>query len=259
MVTRPTTDRYDDIVVETITLPVRDGLTSAVLCWPLAGGPHPAVAIGAEGTGINSFIRRLGATLAHLGYVVIVPDYYRGAGPPDPEAYDDFDTLMSHINALDFGRAVHDLLDAIEFLHARDDVDGSRVASWGYCTGGTLALFAACLRPDLAAAVLFYPSQPRFDMLDAKKPVHVVDLLWNIPCPVLFIVGDQDVVYPPEQLTDVRRRFEEWGVNATIAEYPGAGHAFNAHGSSLYHQEADERSWEDAASFLAAHLGGSAP
>jgi len=34
-------------------------------------------------------------------------------------------------------------------------------------TGATLAMLAAALRPDLAAAVLFFPSQPTFDALDA--------------------------------------------------------------------------------------------
>lgn len=255
MTIRAETDQYDDVTIETIALPVRDGATTAaLLCRPTSSGPHPAIAVGAEGTGINTFIRRLGATLAHLGYVVIVPDYYRGSGPPDPDAYDDFETLMSHINALDFRRAIHDLLDGIEYLHTLDDVDATRIASWGYCTGGTLALFAACLRPDLAAAVVFFPSQPTFDELDAKKPVHAIDLLWNIPCPLLLLIGDADVVLPAERLADFRRRLEQWGIDATINVYPGAQHAFNAHGSVLYNQEADERSWEDALAFAAERL-----
>ena len=161
---------------------------------------------------------------------------------------------MSYIDALDFTRAVHDVLDGVDYVQALPYVDPARVASWGYCTGGTMALFTACLRPDLAAAVVFFPSQPTFGELGPTKPVHVVDLLWSIACPILFLIGDQDVVLPPDRLAELRGRLEQWNVDAAVKVYPGAGHAFNAHGSTLYHREADERSWDDAAAFLAEHL-----
>ncbi|MEX1009237.1 MAG: dienelactone hydrolase family protein [Acidimicrobiia bacterium] len=255
MTMRPTTDHYDGVVVETIDLPTRDGAsTPAVLSRPLGDGPFPAIAVGAEGTGPNSYIRRVAATLAHLGFVVIVPDYYRGSGPPDPDNYDDFETLMSYINALDFARAVHDLLDAIDYVQALPSVDATRVASWGYCTGGTIALFAACLRHDLAAAVVFFPSQPTFDPHDAKKPVDVIDMVWNIACPMVLLIGDQDAVLPAERLDDLRRRFDQWGVSATVNVYAGAGHAFNAHSPVLYNQAADEQSWDDAVEFVTRQL-----
>ncbi len=220
----------------------------------MGDGPFPAIAIGAEGTGPNTYIRRVAATLSHLGFAVIVPDYYRGSGPPEPDNYDDFETLMSFIGALDFTRAVHDLLDGIDYLQGLPTVDATRVASWGYCTGGTIALFAACLRHDLAASVVFFPSQPTFDPHTAKQPVDAIDLLWNITCPMAFLIGDQDPVLPADRLADVRQRFEQWGVDATITLYPGAGHAFNAHGSALYHEAADEQSWQDAVGFVTRRL-----
>src|SRR5581483_2894849 len=154
MTVRPDHEQYDGVVTETVDLVTRDGATTAFLARPASPGRHPAVAVGAEGTGINSYIRRVAATLAHLGYVAIVPDYYRGGGPEDPEDYTDIDGMVRHLDALDFRRAIHDLLAGIDLLAARADVDGGRIASWGYCTGATLALFAACLRHDLAAAVL---------------------------------------------------------------------------------------------------------
>jgi carboxymethylenebutenolidase len=161
---------------------------------------------------------------------------------------------MSYIDALDFRRAVHDQCDALDHLRALPFVDETRIASWGYCTGGTLALFVACVRPDLAASVVFFPSQPTFAEHDAGRPVDAVDLLWNIACPIVFLIGDQDVVLPADRLDEFRGRLEQWNVDAEVLVYEGAGHAFNAHGSSLYHQGADEQSWQDATAFLAAHL-----
>ena len=55
-------------------------------------------------------------------------------------------------------------------------------------------------------------------------------------------------------LAKFRGRLEQWGVDADVKVYPGAGHAFNAHGSSLYHEAADEQSWDDAIAFLTAQL-----
>ena len=248
----PDRDDYDDVVVDTIDLPTRDGRTTrAILARPkVADGVYPAIAIGAEGTGLNTYIRCLAATFAHLGFVAIVPDFYRGDGPPEPDNYDDFETLMSYINALDFTRAVHDVLDGVDYVQQLPYVDASRVASWGYCTGGTLALFAACLRHDLAAAVVFFPSQPTFETHDAGRPVDVVDLVWNISCPMLFLIGEEDMVLPKDRLDELRGRFQQWDVDATVNVYPGGTHAFNAHGSVLYHEASDVASWQDAVEWI---------
>ena len=94
--------------------------------------------------------------------------------------------------------------------------------------------------------MVFFPSQPTFDPHTAKQPVDAIDLLWNIVCPMAFLIGDEDPVLPADRLADVRQRFEQWGVDATITLYQGAGHVFNAHGSALYNEAADEQSWQDA-------------
>ena len=249
----PTTVAYADVEAGTVTLAGRGGRVPALLFRPRRerGSPgHPAVVIGAEAFGINEYIRHVGATLAHLGYVVVVPDYYRGQGPTKPESYDDFAEVGAFIAELDFGRATHDVVTAIEYVRQRADVDPARVVVWGYCTGGTLALLGACLRPELAAAVLFFPSQPVFPELDARHPVQPFDLLWNIGCPVLVIYGDQDPIMAPGRLAELRRRLEQWHVEHEIRIYEGAGHAFGAPFGPLRHDAADRASWQDAFGFL---------
>jgi carboxymethylenebutenolidase len=80
----------------------------------------------------------------------------RLAGPADADNYDDFTEVKEHIARLDFTR-------------------GAR---------------------DLAAAVLYFPSQPVFAELGPARPVHPVDLLWQLTCPALFLYGDQDKLMP---------------------------------------------------------------
>jgi carboxymethylenebutenolidase len=217
---------------------------------PTGPGPHPALVVGMEATGINRFIRDVGAQLAALGCVAVVPDYYRGGGPPDPEDYDDWEAIIPHTLALDFPRAARDLIDAADELRARDDVDADRVGYWGYCTGATVALFAACLDRLAGVAVAFYPSQPTFGDLSPQRPAHLVDLLWMLTCPTLVVYGDQDMVMDAAQLSDLRDRLTRWNVDHELRVYKGAGHAFNAPTGSGYHADAAAASWRDAVNFL---------
>lgn len=248
----PPTSLYDDVHQDRISLTGRDGVQFEALRFqPGGSGPFPAVVIGAEGTGVNGFIERVGASLAHQGMVTVVVDPYRFDGPPDPEAYEDFETLMSFIDRLDFVRAAHDILAAVERVRSQPNVDADRVGVWGYCTGATLAALSACIDQRLAAAVLFYPSQPVFDRLDDRTPAHLMDLLWGIRARTLVLYGDNDVVMPEERLTELRRRLAVWHVPHEVEVYPGAGHAFCSEAPILFNQQAADAGWLRAVAFVA--------
>ena len=223
------------------------------IVWPEGPGPHPAVVIGAEAYGPNEFSHGVQRRLAELGYASVVPDFYYGDGPRNTEAYDDYEEVVGHIARLDFTRGARELARTIDQLRAEPEIDGSRIALWGYCTGGTLAWLAACMRGDVAAAVLFFPSQPMFEELGPRTPVHPLDLLWQLTSATLFIYGDEDIVMPAELLGDLRARIDQWDVDADVRIYPGAGHAFSAPWGPLRHEEADRRAWGDAVAFLRKH------
>jgi carboxymethylenebutenolidase len=217
---------------------------------PTTPGPSPAVVLSAEAFGINDFTREVASELAASGYVVLVPDYYHGHGLTDPENYTDFSEVMQFIDELDFGQGTHDVMAAIEYARILPSVDPAQVVVWGYCTGSTLAMLAASLDRQLAGAVLFFPSQPRFPELTLKRPVHAIDMLWNVSCPILLILGDQDAMLV-DLVPEFRRRFEAWGITHEIKVYAGAGHAFSAPVPPLRNDAADKASWRDAMSFLA--------
>src|SRR6516165_3862747 len=112
---------------------------NAELALPAGDGPHPAVVLGAEAYGVNTFIRGVQDRLVGLGYAAAVTDYYHGRGPTNPEAYDEFTEVIEHIGRLDFSCGARDLAETIDALRARPDIDARRLCVWGYCTGGTLA------------------------------------------------------------------------------------------------------------------------
>jgi carboxymethylenebutenolidase len=116
-------------------------------------------------------------------------------------------------------------------------------------------MFGACLDRELSAAMLFYPSQPRFDRIDATRPVHVIDLVWNIRCPVMFAYGDLDQTMAPDALAALDRQLGQWGIEHEIKIYPGAGHAFSSPGFAMYNPEASRAAWEDGVAWATRHLG----
>jgi carboxymethylenebutenolidase len=220
---------------------------------PPGDGPHPAVVLGAEAFGINSFVRGVQRQLGQLGYATALPDYYHGAGPKNAEAYEDFTEVLEYLGALDFTCGARDLSHAIDVLQATPGVDPRRVCLLGFCTGATLAWLAAGCRRDLAAAVLFFPSQPVFTELTPKTPVSPIDLLWQLSCPVLFLYGDADPVMPAELLDEMLGRIQTWKVDAEVRLYPGAGHAFSVPSGPLRNEQVYKVAWSDAVSFLDAH------
>ncbi len=120
----------------------------------------------------------------------------------------------------------------------------------GYCTGATLAWLAACQRA-VAAAVLFFPSQPTFAELGPRSPVHPIDLLWMLDTPTLFMYGEDDELMQPDTLADLRARIERWDVPAEVITYPGAGHAFTVPSGPLRKPVAADAATLDAFAFLA--------
>ena len=235
-----------------VTLTVGDAEVPTLVYAPAGDGPRPAVVLSAEAFGVNEFTKQVATNLAALGLVVVVPDYYHGKGLANPESYTDFTEVMEFIERLDFTQGTHDIMAAVEYARTLPAVDPAEVSVWGYCTGSTLAMLTASLDRQLRAAVLFFPSQPTFPELTAKRPVQPIDLLWNVKCPILLILGDQDELLV-DLVPEFRRRFETWGIDHQINIYPGAGHAFSAPVAPLRNEAADVASWADAISFLRKH------
>lgn len=237
--------------MRTIGLQASDGSTiEAFVAEPEGDGPWPAIVFGMEAMGLNRFGRRTAAEVAALGFVTITPDYYRGAGPSRPDDYDDFTEVIAAIGALDFGRATFDLLAAVDWARAQPAVVPDKVALWGYCTGATLAMLAAALDRKIVATLLFFPSQPFFPELSAKRPVHAWDLAWAIRSPVLVVSGGDDPILPPETIAELDRRLAAADVAHEIRVYQGAGHAFTGDARHMHHAAATADSWRVATAFL---------
>lgn len=238
---------------DTALAAILDGLGVPALVELPAAPARSAVVIGMPATGIGSRVRTDARRLADLGHVAVVPDYYHGGGPEDPDSLDGpehLPELIRLMDGLDFTRATRDLLTAVDVLRESGDVDEVHV--WGYCTGGTVAALAACLgRRAVTTAVLFYPSQMVVPDITALQPVAPLDLLWSLTAPTLLLVGDADRSYPPSLVEETARRTAVWQVPFDYVVYPGRGHAFAEHWGDSFDAETAADSWERATAWSA--------
>jgi carboxymethylenebutenolidase len=226
---------------------------------PQASASGLAIVIGMPANGLSSFTRGVAQRLAGLGHRVLIPDYYRGAGPADTAAADALDgphalpELGRLMDSLDFPRAAHDLIAAARY--ARADPDVRAVAVWGYCTGGTVAALAGCLGAGVVdRLVLFYPSQMEFPVTSALRPQSPAELLWALRCPTLLLVGDSDRMWPGELIARFGSALDRTATDHQVVVYPGAGHAFADHWSDgrtdSYDADADSDAWRRAVAFV---------
>jgi len=212
-----------------------------------------AVVVGMPAMGIGRRVRTDARRLAELGHLVVVPDYYRGTGPADPDRLDGpehLPELMRLMDGLDFRLATQDLLAVIDVLRDSGEVD--QVHVWGYCTGGTLAALAACVgRRAVTSTVLFYPSQMVFPEQTRARPASPLDMLWSLTAPTLLLVGDADRAYPMPLVMETARRAADWGVPFQFTVYPGRGHAFSDHWGDSFDPDAAADAWTRATEWSA--------
>lgn len=131
-----------------------------------------------------------------------------------------------------------DLIKAVDFLNEQKYVVKGKIASLGFCFGGGLSIQLACLA-DLAACVVFYGQNP--------SPIELVK---NIPCPVLGLYGAEDLRINHD-LDKLVKEMTENKIDFEMRIYPGAGHAFfNDTNPTTYRPAAAREAWDRVLRFF---------
>ena len=129
------------------------------LAEPADAANAPGIVVIQEWWGVNEQIRGVADRLAAAGYRALVPDLYRGKSTVEAE---EAHHLMTGLNFAD--AASQDIRGAVQFLKSRS----SKVGVTGFCMGGALTLLAACMAPELDAAVVWYGFPP-LEYIDPTK------------------------------------------------------------------------------------------
>ena len=193
----------------TISYPSGTEKVSGYLALPGGTGRKPAVIVIQEWWGLNDFVRAKADHFARQGYVALAVDLYRGKVATDP------DTAHQLMRGLPEDRAIRDLTAAFDYLRSRDDVEGARIGSVGWCMGGGYSLALALAQPKLAGAVIYYGRL----VTDDEK-------IASLAVPLLGHFGGLDKGIPSESVREFERKAKPGGKNVDFKIYPDAGHGF---------------------------------
>jgi carboxymethylenebutenolidase len=201
----------------------------------------PAIIMIHEWWGLNEHIKNQADILAKEGYVVLAVDLYRGEVAADSNRA--MELASSVRNNPD--SAIDNLQSAVNYIKSLEMVNGSRIASLGWCFGGDWSLQLALNSTEnpLAATVLYY-----------GRVVVDTASLSSIGWPILGIFGDQDQAIPVESVKQFASALNASGITNEIYLYDGVGHAFANPSGDNYAPKETADAWQKTMAFLRQYL-----
>jgi len=245
----------EEATVDTPTGPMR-----TVVFSPQAvnnGARFPSIAVYSEIYQVTGPVERICRRLAGNGFIVGAGDVYHEyvTGPLEynPEDTDEGNRLKT---AKPLGYYDSDFKALVDWMAEHPFADGSgRVATFGLCLGGGLALRAATMVPRVRAAVCLFPTdlhneglgQPRSE--DPGRPDETLDMIarGDLAGEALLVFGNRDTHVDMAGRTKIREALCEGGATFQFAEL-AAGHAFLRDEKSKGRQDPaiSEVAWEMA-------------
>jgi carboxymethylenebutenolidase len=212
------------------------------------GDARGAVIVLQEAFGVNEHIREICQRFADAGYVAVAPHLFHRSGDPEL-GYEDMQAVMPYIMQLQADGIEADLTATLEHL-ATMGFEGRRVATVGFCMGGSISFVAGCYWP-LGAAITFYGggiAQSRFGL----PPLF--DLAPTLQSPWLGLFGDLDASIPTNEVEGLRDAVAKAAPEAEVVRYPAANHGFHCDARSSYHEESANDAWQRTLTVLDQHL-----
>ena len=201
----------------------------------------PVVLVIHEIFGLTDWVRAVADRLAENGFVAVVPDLLSGLGPDGggTAAVASRDQVVRLIRSLEPADAVA-RLDAVRDHAATLPATTGRIATLGFCWGGSASFTYAVTQPHLQAAVVYYGS----------SPVETADY-HLVGAPVLGLYGGDDERVNAT-IPTAAREMARYGKHFESEIFPGAGHGFlraqeGRHGAN---REASLRAWRRTIEFL---------
>lgn len=205
---------------------------------PCAQGTGPGVIVIQEWWGLVGHIKSVADRFAAEGMSALAPDFYDGRVTKEP---DEAGSLMM---ALDVDRASAMVTNAVSYLLDHPSVVGEKVGVVGFCMGGQLSMFAACLERRIGACVNFYGIHP------AVKPDFP-----SLEAPILGIFAEHDEYACPTSVQDLSSILSSLGKPHEFVTFPGTHHAFfNNDRPTVFDPNAAEAAWAKTLGFLRANL-----
>lgn len=233
-------------MTDNITLLVKDAPEmAAYISMPDGEGPFPAIMVFQEAFGVNHHIRDIADRFAREGYVAIAPELFHRTAPKGLElSYDDFPSVMPHMQGATVEGLENDIIAVNDWLHMQRYVQKDKIACIGFCMGGRVSYIANSAIP-LQAAISFYGSGIQ----------NLTNRVEKLQAPHLFFWGGQDQHIKTEHVRAVVDAMKQGGKEFVNVEISYADHAFFCDARSSYNPQATKEAWALVKAFLKNKLG----
>jgi carboxymethylenebutenolidase len=213
------------------------GTATGYLAEP-ASRKGPGLVVLQEWWGLDEHVRKVCDRFADEGFFALAPDFYRG------ETTDQPDEAQQKMMAMSMDQAEKDMRGAVDYLAEHEGVEGG-IGAVGWCLGGGLAVWTACVNPKVSAVTTFYYVMPH------GKPDFS-----RINAPVLGHFGTADDYISVEDAKALEQELQAAGVEAAFEFYEGAGHAFFGPHDRLgtHDPEHARNAWQRTVDFFKKHL-----
>jgi dienelactone hydrolase len=206
-------------------------------------GRRPGVLLMPEAFGLGAQVKRRAQMLAELGYVAFAGDPYG-----DGLELNDLGEVVKRATAIfaDPAKTRARARAALDKLSSMPEVDPSRVASIGYCMGGTFSLELARDGAPIKGVVSFHGG------LQTQRPAP-----GEIAAKILVCTGADDPFVPPAQVNGFAEEMTKAKADWQVISYGGTVHSFTnpdagkiGNPALAYNKATDERSWKAMKSFF---------
>jgi dienelactone hydrolase len=215
-----------------------------------ASARRAGILVFPEAFGLGEHAISRAERLAKMGFVALACDLHG-----DGRVVDDLQEAIGLLQPLlaDASRTRARANGALKALTGRSEVDSARVASIGFCFGGTMSIELARAGADVKAIVGFHSG------LAASGTKANKD---SLKARILVCIGADDPMIPLDQRADFEAEMREAGADWQMHLYGNTVHSFTNPEAAKrdmpeairYSPEADARSWASLQAFFAETL-----
>lgn len=231
---------------EFVEIPMGEGQTAlqAWVVYPERSDRAGVVMLLHEIYGLSEWMRGVADQVAADGYIAVAPDLISGFGPGGggTAAVASRDSIVQLVRRLPPELTEARMAAVRDWARKLPSANG-KLATLGFCWGGTRSFEMATRAPAVEAAIVFYGSAPDSAALS------------RLNAPVLGLYGGDDArvnatIEPTRKLLRAaRQRYD-------VHQYDGAGHGFlrQQEGRDGANQKAADRAWPTVLAFLRSRL-----
>jgi carboxymethylenebutenolidase len=241
------------VQTQDVTITVDGSAMPSFIARPDGEEPLAAVIVLQEIFGVNKEVRRIAELFAKAGYVALAINYYHRTHPDLDEPYTQEGLEAGFAAAGQVGRASlrADVAAAVAYLASQPYVKADRIATVGFCFGGSVSFVTATL-PGISAAIPFYGGSIAGGFPNGEPP-GIADAK-DIRVPLLLFFGGKDEYITHEAIASIDKALADAGKEYEIVSYPNVGHAFFRDSSAALNQHEVDDAWKKVQAFLAQHL-----